>query len=1066
MSKAYSNLYIIGSATGSALTVQNNTGVILNITSSGYVGIGTASPSTTLDVNGISTFRGAIKNSAGTTIIDINSGYTINDNAGNPVIYFASKALYTSGGSPALSWSNRQLINSSSQITVGWESCVMNDAAGNTAVEWSTRKLYASDGTTRVANWLNGNLAVGLDTGTSKLHVVAPSGTPFIAESTIDGTGVIAKFVNNDGGFDANQEIQIDMSQGASTVGRMSSYFSGGQAWGFKWYGLDNSGFFNSVPMLTLRGDKMSGVNIASPSASWHVNSTSGTAFRVDVSGLGNALNVDSTGNVGIGTVPSSSFPLDVRSTGGSLYANFDFTGVDNGILINATSNTTLAMREAGVNEYVVKISSGSTYIDTKGDYLLRSVTANPLHAIQNVNSIPTHILYGDVYFQYNAVNHGIFTDTGEFGIGTISPSDSLTIKATSSKGISMFNNSNNRTARLFTYDSLGGNLYLNSDAGDDLKIALGAANPSWVNNGQFFGFQTATPTDIVEINSALDSKGLSLTRSGSNRGRLFAFDGFGGVFYLYDDSGTTQVSLSGTGSQCFIANQNFSIGTQSGTARLHIVGGGTSSGHVFKAESLSGTPILYAKNDGGITINSATLSQANLLNILAKDAFNASVVLRDSTDSYNIMELKGDGYSVFRAITINAPLYPSLNLTNGTNTHTIQNSGGDLYVSAGGSDNLILYSTGSALLKGNLFVGNSVVSDSRLYVKGVDSTSANYALKVDSSTVNILSISNNGFSGFGTASPAAQVHIERPNDGQYLLKVTSDGNTTLSSRLASFDTTALSHTFDGIGGGSYTFIADANPTLIWNTRALGETLTIGGSIPTLSTTRPTLVIDAPLVGVGISYPATTAKLHVKANDSLDSSYALKIDNTTSNILTVRNDGVSYVKPVSASSSVSLGGTFYDFTTGVSTATSSESTLYTTSGVAPTSYMLARVGDKFKGRYSGYFTGATTSTKTIKFKFGGNIEFSNNAIGSDKNWSLDFTILYMNSGTIKTDFRFTVDDYTNDTSYTNVYGGPSAGYNFTIDNALEITGESTGIGATAGDIVANVGCLEYLPGRV
>jgi hypothetical protein len=197
-------LHIVGiDSTSSNFVLKLNNSVsspLLYVRNDGNVGVGTSTPSTTLDVNGISTLRGLIKNAAGTTIMDINAGYTIRDNGGNPVIYFASKALYTAGGSPALSWANRQLINSTSQVTVGWESCILNDADGLTSVEWSTRKLYASDGTTRVANWFNGNLAVGLDTGSAKLHVQGIDSTSTNYGLKIDNSvSVPMLYVRNEG---------------------------------------------------------------------------------------------------------------------------------------------------------------------------------------------------------------------------------------------------------------------------------------------------------------------------------------------------------------------------------------------------------------------------------------------------------------------------------------------------------------------------------------------------------------------------------------------------------------------------------------------------------------------------------------------------------------------------------------------------------------------------------------------------------------------------------------------------------------------------------------------------
>lgn len=135
---------------------------------------------------------------------------------------------------------------------------------------------------------------------------------------------------------------------------------------------------------------------------------------------------VNDLGNLGLGGGFNPTNILDIRQTASSAFVNIDFTGTDSGMLINSTNNTTVAIREGGVNQYIIKTAGGGTYIDTKGDYLLRSVSGNPLHAIQSVTGTPDHILYGNVYFQYAAVNHGIFNSSGYFGVGTISPTASI----------------------------------------------------------------------------------------------------------------------------------------------------------------------------------------------------------------------------------------------------------------------------------------------------------------------------------------------------------------------------------------------------------------------------------------------------------------------------------------------------------------------------------------------------------------------------------------------------------------------------------------------------------------
>jgi len=95
-----------------------------------------------------SLFYGLIKNGVGTTIMDINGGFSIHNNAGNPVIYLGAAQLYTNGGLETLDWANRRVKNSTGVITLGWESCELKDAANISSMEWSGRLLKSNTGTT------------------------------------------------------------------------------------------------------------------------------------------------------------------------------------------------------------------------------------------------------------------------------------------------------------------------------------------------------------------------------------------------------------------------------------------------------------------------------------------------------------------------------------------------------------------------------------------------------------------------------------------------------------------------------------------------------------------------------------------------------------------------------------------------------------------------------------------------------------------------------------------------------------------------------------------------------
>jgi len=131
-----------------------------------------------------------------------------------------------------------------------------------------------------------------------------------------------------------------------------------------------------------------------------------------------------------------------------------------------------------------------------------------------------------------------------------------------------------------------------------------------------------------------------------------------------------------------------------------------------------------------------------------------------------------------------------------------------------------------------------------------------------------------------GSFNLTGSLNISRSNDGQNLLTLTSDGSTILSSKRSAFNTLSATHTFDGGGTSTFTFIGDANPYLIWNTRGLGETLNIGGSVPTITTTRPALLISSSLLGIGFTdYNLVQAKTHIRGNSNDSTSYSLIVDN-------------------------------------------------------------------------------------------------------------------------------------------------------------------------------------------
>lgn len=200
----------------------------------------------------------------------------------------------------------------------------------------------------------------------------------------------------------------------------------------------------------------------------------------------------------------------------------------------------------------------------------------------------------------------------------------------------------------------------------------------------------------------------------------------------------------------------NVGIGINSPTSKLHISSiDETSSNFALKTENSTGGTLFNVRNDGLLQINTSTLSYGNLLTIKAKDALNNSLVYRDSTDSFNIFSVKGDGYTTARALNVDAPIYPTINLINSYNTYTIEHGLYDFYIKEGATERLYLASGG------NVGIGTTSIT-ARLHIQGIDSTSSNFALKVGNSTGGtIFNIRNDGNVGIGTTATTATLHIK-----------------------------------------------------------------------------------------------------------------------------------------------------------------------------------------------------------------------------------------------------------------------------------------------------------------
>lgn len=486
-------------------------------------------------------------------------------------------------------------------------------------------------------------------------------------------------------------------------------------------------------------------------------------------------------------------------------------------------------------------------------------------------------------------------------------------------------NNHSGGTAKLFHVVKTGDTKFVIDKEG---LVGIGNSAPTEILNIYKTGFSQAnivvesdSHTSNLILNSFKNSQGTSggshLTfKSGgvtkgdfyiNSAGAIMGIDNFqpGGAIQLFNNSyeriylGSNLVLLGNNAAWTMaadVANGRVGIGPIAPQEKLHITGG------TIRIETANGTQgagkLMVSDANGSISFSSTTALGLGGVNGTGT-AGTLTKWLDSTTLTNSLLSESGTGVTVNGSVQIYGNV-DILGTATTFNTQTIQTADNNITLNLSGSHVSALYG-GITVLSGKTDNTSSTwtidsnggwSANSYCIFTGLRSDNAgNTLISYNSAGTNTFLVRDDGFIGINTNNPQAQLNIDRTNDGVELLKLTSDNEVVFSARRGAITALANSYTFSGGGGGTYTFIANTNPTLVWNTIGLGETLSIGGSIPTIATTRPAFVIDSPLVGVGIGYPEITAKLHSKGADFSSANFGLKVDNSTgSTTLGVRND--------------------------------------------------------------------------------------------------------------------------------------------------------------------------------
>ena len=529
-----------------------------------------------------------------------------------------------------------------------------------------------------------------------------------------------------------------------------------------------------------------------------------------------------------------------------------------------------------------------------------------PAYTIFNNGAAAAEFGYNTTYGAIINANSGILAlnpVSGNVGIGTTFSNAKLSFGG-------FYNTtgtptSNEQTSHIKLYE--GGGSYYGFGMSYDTKAVLTIAANSNVGNIGFytnslqralidengnFGIGTASPTAkvyILQNTVGTGAKGLSVN-----------FATIGETFYI-DDNGYAKYYGGG-----------FTVAGSNGI--LNIVSNGGVS------------PSINFQYNNGASVSGSLYGVGSSM-FFETPALGIGSVYSNPQAKVHISGLTNSGEKLFR-ITTTSGLWDILDVGQGTITSAVNNwvfkaSGAPgtganpvitLYDETGGNPSLYMYSalyTSNTLaidglgiprftavysnrlwFNSNVGVGLIATLDTRLWVQGSDATSSNYALKVDNSASSpLLYVRNDGNIGIGTILPTAKLDVR----GQIIAgptgNITSNDSPFYSVRtnLGSPNYyTGMQYAFEvggGIWGIGFNYANDQYQFLGGSTAKF----IFGSGNPTTPNGKFIMDMSSGYFGANIVLP--TATIHGKALDSTSGNYTLKLDNLTSPLLYVRNDG-------------------------------------------------------------------------------------------------------------------------------------------------------------------------------
>jgi hypothetical protein len=491
-----------------------------------------------------------------------------------------------------------------------------------------------------------------------------------------------------------------------------------------------------------------------------------------------------------------------------------------------------------------------------------------------------------------NGLARGIFSNNGDFGIGTITPSARLEVVGVDSTSLNYSLKIDNSASSPL--------LYVRNDA----RVGIGIASPAYdldvtknVGGGQFvvINSKNSSSTGASAVLASNDIGFISMQVFGSswsapdtlNTGILatsptiaqmgIVTTGVSDIYFATNSSGSTNKRM------IILSSGNIGMNKLVPSAILHVQGiDATSSNYALKVDNSASISLLYIRNDGYVTINGLNVGKS-VNQVLSNTAFGVDALsvatgIENTAIGYQALQNNTTG-ATNTAVGNNALLLNTIGIQN---TAIGYNSNRSNVI---GNNNT---SVGFYTLFNNIGDNNTAIGDRASYSN--TSGSQNVAIGRFSLYTNLIGQHNVsiGHNTLNLNTSSGSVAIGSGASAQAVgSNLVSVGRDSFAELTTGIQNTVLGwNSGRGIVTGSYNTILGSN--IIGLSSSLNNSIVIGNSSGLVS--FYTNSSGNTMIGNGVI--DATARLQVVGIDATSLNYALKVDNSASSpLLYVRNDG-------------------------------------------------------------------------------------------------------------------------------------------------------------------------------